>query len=437
MRILIATAVLAAFAATADAAPTLVGFASLPAATFVPGSPASGQFITGANGVSVPFANQTVQGVSAILRNGDGTFKILQDNGFGAKANSADAILYSHDVRVEFRRKSGGSGTVQVVRSGPLTDTNNLSGFSRVADGTKYPLYNPATNSSTPSAIDVAAAIRSGKLLTGADFDPESIRRVRDGSYYVGEEFGPFLLHFDRSFNLIDKPIALPGVLAPENPFRGASAPNVGSSRGFEGMALSQDGTKLYTLLEGSVAGDPARTLRINEFDLKTKTFTDRQFLYKLDAQGTNIGDFTQISDGKFLVLERDGTQGPGSIFKRVKLIDLNAPLNADGTVNKIEILDELAIADPDDLNRDGSNVFTLPFVTIEDVLVIDDRTLLIGNDNNYPFSSGRTPGQPDDSEFALIRFDTPLFVGAVAEPGAVVLFGLATGALLLRRRRA
>ena len=33
----------------------------------------------------------------------------------------------------------------------------------------------------------------------------------------------------------------------------------------------------------------------------------------------------------------------------------------------------------------------------------------LVVNDNNYPFTSGRTPGRPDATEFILIRFDKPL----------------------------
>jgi hypothetical protein len=30
-------------------------------------------------------------------------------------------------------------------------------------------------------------------------------------------------------------------------------------------------------------------------------------------------------------------------------------------------------------------------------------------NDNNYPFSTGRTAGVPDDNEFILIGLDEPL----------------------------
>jgi hypothetical protein len=30
-------------------------------------------------------------------------------------------------------------------------------------------------------------------------------------------------------------------------------------------------------------------------------------------------------------------------------------------------------------------------------------------NDNNYPFSNGRVPGQPDPNEFIVLKLDQPL----------------------------
>jgi glycerophosphoryl diester phosphodiesterase len=47
---------------------------------------------------------------------------------------------------------------------------------------------------------------------------------------------------------------------------------------------------------------------------------------------------------------------------------------------------------------------FAFPFQTIESVLVPDRRTSLVANDNNYPFSAGRRPGQPDDNELIQLR---------------------------------
>src|SRR5581483_6010871 len=84
----------AAPAAQSDV-PTLTGFASLPAATFVPASEPSGALI-GAGpfyGVTVPFADQPVQGFSGIARNRDGSFDVLSDNGYGSIGNSADFDL--------------------------------------------------------------------------------------------------------------------------------------------------------------------------------------------------------------------------------------------------------------------------------------------------------------------------------------------------------
>src|SRR5262245_52026372 len=75
-------------------AQSLEGIAILPADSFVAG-PTSGQFITPANGRIPPFVDkQPVQGISAVLRSPDGTFLVMEDNGFGAKENSADAVLH-------------------------------------------------------------------------------------------------------------------------------------------------------------------------------------------------------------------------------------------------------------------------------------------------------------------------------------------------------
>ena len=47
---------------------------------------------------------------------------------------------------------------------------------------------------------------------------------------------------------------------------------------------------------------------------------------------------------------------------------------------------------------------FQMWFVRIESVLPLDRTGLLVMNDNNFPFSTGRNPTLPDDSEFIIIR---------------------------------
>lgn len=434
-----AAALLAGPAAAQNA--TLSGFALLPANTFADG-PTSGQFAgPGAGGNALPLVDkQPVQGFSAVLAGPSaGTYLVLTDNGFGGKNNSADTLLRMYAVRPEWRSAAGGSGTVTPVGFGDgavrgafdaatritFSDPDRKLGFAIQADLERY--YGVAAN----PLVD--PSIRSGRLLTGADIDPESTRRDKHGNFWLGEEFGPFLVKADASGKVLAREFALPGVQSPQNPFLGGNAPTIGGSRGFEGMAINGAGDRLYTLLEGTVAGDPAGTLRINEFDIDSDGWTNRLWRYKLEPQGTAIGEMTAIDDHRFLVIERNGATatGGGTPFKKIFAVDLRQA-DASGNLVKTEVVDLMNIADPDDLNGDGSTVFTFPFVTIESVLVLDERTLLVINDNNYPGTGGRT-GASDNTEFIRITLAQP-----VPEPGtwALMLAGAAGLAAFVRVRR-
>lgn len=352
---------------------TLTGFASLPALTFVPGSEPSGSQLgtTPVNGVTPPFAGQPVQGFSGVVRRHDGTFEALSDNGFGSQANSADFLLRVHRVRPDFRREK-----VTVLGGFDLSDPDR-----RVT----WPLT------------------RADRKLTGADFDVESIVRTVDGTYWIGDEFGPFLLHFSSSGRLLEAPIPLPGVKAPENPSLNGEQPNLGRSKGFEGMARSVDGRTLYPLLEGTVNGDAAGTLRMNEFDLRKRSYTGKRWTYRLESPDNAIGDMIAVDRHRFLVIERDNLQGDEARTKRVYLVDTR---HAD--LRKTLVADLLDLANPRGLGGFGET-FRFPFQTIEDVVILDDRTLGVLNDNNFPFSAGRTPGRPDDNEFITVRLSRPL----------------------------
>lgn len=186
-------------------------------------------------------------------------------------------------------------------------------------------------------------------------------------------------------------------------------------SGGFEGMAMSPDGSKLYPLLELPLTGQDAKALLISEFDVANRRYTGVQYRYVLETRGTNIGDFTLYSPTEGIVIERDGTQGDVAGFKKLYRITLGA---AGAAVAKTELLDLINIADPNNISAGGmagdvglGNPFRMPFVTIEDVYVIDARTVLVMNDNNYPFSIGRHVGArlPDDNEFVLVTLPAPL----------------------------
>ena len=61
---------------------------------------------------------------------------------------------------------------------------------------------------------------------------------------------------------------------------------------------------------------------------------------------------------------------------------------------------------DPNNKKRQGGGAGYLdfPFVTIENVDVIDATHIIVGNDNNLPFSAGRDPKKADDNEFVLLE---------------------------------
>jgi glycerophosphoryl diester phosphodiesterase len=379
----------------------LTGYTSLPADTFAEGPPSGGNNGEGepisGNGRIGPFEGQPVQGFSGVqfAPNSNGnSFWFLSDNGFGGKDNSADYLLRVYQVNPDFINSENSTGNVEIQDFIQLSDPNNLIPFDIVNEETEE------------------------RFLTGADFDLESIV-VTEDSIFIGDEFGPYLLQFNLEGVLQTAPISTPNITngkltaelvrSPQNPdvLAGNNKANLGGSGGYEGLGYSPDLTTLYPLLEKPVAGDPDNALRIYQFDVSSQSFTDLIGFYPTEVAGHAIGDFTPINQTEFLVIERDSKQAEEAEFKKIFKIDISQ-IDNQGFVEKEEIVDLLNIADPDDLNNDGDNTFTFPFITVENILVLDEKTILVANDNNYPFTNGR--GQNiDNSEIILIELDQPL----------------------------
>lgn len=416
----------------------LVGRAILAADTFAPGY-TSGQFKK--TGRTTPFLSaQPVQGFSCVeLGAFEGTFFVISDNGFGAKSNSLDYVLRIYAVEPDFSTGKvypvdfqTGERRARFSRQSfiELNDRNRQANFPIVAEQVNYPGSN----------IAVSQAIKTNRLLTGGDFDTESFRRMSDGSFWVGDEFGPFLLHFGKTGELLAPPIPLPNfskkgelefVKSPDNPefasFRDderSRLANIGGSSGFEGLAINASKTKLYAMLEGAIKGDARTSLLINEFDVASQKYTGKVFALRIENASHAIGELTAINDSEYIVIERDKNQGdpnnpafktPAS-FKRLYKINFGK-VNKAGFVEKELLVDLLNISDPKGIgaNATKNGVFTFPFVTIESVLPLDARTLLVINDNNYADSIGRVPKQVDNTEFIKIKLNKPLSLSGAA----------------------
>jgi hypothetical protein len=361
--------------------------------------------------LAMPFDGQPVQGFSGIKTMADGTFWSLSDNGFGTKANSVDAMLMLHHLKFGWK-----SGKVDRLDTVFLSDPNKIAPFPITLEGTKE------------------------RYLTGSAFDVESIQPVADG-FWIGEEFGPYLIKVNLKGELesvysttVDGKLVMSpdnAVLSlPSDPTKPMPAFNLRRSAGFEGLAMSKDGAKLYALLEGALylgdgkfeQVDGQNALRIVEFDTASKAWTGRSWLYALSAGGTNIGDFNMVDATTGLVIERDGGSGTTdkacadpakpqadcfdkpSKHKRIYKIEMT-DANVGKAVRKIGYIDLMKIADPDHKASQGTvdGTYTMPFVTIENVDVVDATHIIVGNDNNLPFSAGRAVDRPDDNEFVLL----------------------------------
>lgn len=362
-------------------------------------------------GLALPFDGQPMQGFSGIRTMDDGTFWTLSDNGFGNKLNSTDSMLMIHNVQFGWE-----NGTVEPVKTVFLSDPDRKAPFPIVMEG---------------------AATR---YLTGGDFDVESIQPVADG-FWIGEEFGPYILKFDLDGRLTDviatevdgKPVTSPDnptLAVQADPSKKMPAFNLKRSGGYEGLALSKDGTKLYGLLEGPIwvdnesveEADGRPALRIIELDVASKDWTGRSWLYPLAEGGEAIGDFNMLDETTALVIERDNGAGTvdkacadandpkpdcfatPSKLKRIYKIAMTEE-NVGKAVRKIGYVDLMKIADPDNKKRQGGGdgFYDMPFVTIENVDRVDETHIVVGNDNNLPFSAGRALDRADDNEFVLL----------------------------------
>jgi hypothetical protein len=414
---------------------TLAGHAVLPALSFIDApadAPAdlkhAGKYTTGKRvealgsvegksygrptGVSLPFKGQPLQGHSGIKVMPDGSFWVLTDNGFGSRYNSADSMLYLNRHKIDWA-----SGKVERQETIFLHDPDKKVPFRIVHEDS------------------------AKRYLTGADFDTEGFQIIGD-HFWIGEEFGPYIIKTDKSGKVLavfetladGKPVKSPehwSIQSPGAPGASYTGVNLRRSKGFEGFAASKDGKFLYPLFEGALSDPETKEIekhngveaaRILEFDVAAEKFTGRYWQYVFEQNGNAIGDFNMIDATHGLIIERDNGEGTKdkacaegqrapdcfhdlAKFKRVVKIEMSED-NVGKPVRKVGYIDLMKIRDPNKKAKKPLNdgVLTFPFFTIENVDKVDDSHIIVGNDNNLPFSSSREPNKADDNEFVLLE---------------------------------
>lgn len=190
----------------------------------------------------------------------------------------------------------------------------------RAKDGTPY---NGQVN--TQAGTGETITDLDGKVLPASPYgyDSEGLVALKDGTFWVSDEYGPFITHFSRKGRAIERLSPFDGSLPRELALR---TPN----RGMEGLTITPDGKTLVGIMQSALtqadAGKPksVAVTRIVTVDLRTKV--SREYAYVLDdpkALGTAVSEIAALSATRFVVDERDGEFGPGAV-KKLYEVDLS-----------------------------------------------------------------------------------------------------------------
>ena len=368
----------------------LIGMVVMPPDAFR-GGPPSGQFDNEGHRAATPrFDSQPVQGISSIKPGPtQGAWWALSDNGFGSKWNSPDyrLSLYLFDVRPRTQTGPDSRAALQAV--------------IELSDPAKFFPWR-LTDESEPE-----------RLLTGADADPESLVAMPDDTFWVGDEFGPWLLHFSVDGELLSPPVELPdGALSIDHPrvIARAATARIEHSRGFEAMDLAGDNKTLVTILEGTVAGDPPKSLRMQRYDTAAQKWLPGTLIYELDPDTVSVTDMSRVDGNRFVVIERDDLEGDAAKAKRVYSIDLDRAVPGKPLAKKL-VIDLLAIRNTHGLveSLPPGALFRFPYLTTESIQVLDRKHVVIVNDNNFPARGGRGPNVTDATEWLWLELANPL----------------------------
>ncbi|WP_328332972.1 esterase-like activity of phytase family protein [Kribbella sp. NBC_00382] len=174
-------------------------------------------------------------------------------------------------------------------------------------------------------------------------YDSEGLVALPDGTFWVSDEYGPYVTHFDAKGyelgrltpykdsqdNAFHKIL---GYLPAELAFRA-------KNKGMEGLTVTPDGSTLVGVMQsalqqpdlGSVKPGNVSPSRIVTIDLRT--YETKQYLYLLDdpkSTGGASSEITALTNTKFLVDERDGNFEPFA-QKSLNAVDINGATDVSG----------------------------------------------------------------------------------------------------------
>ncbi|MFI5782083.1 esterase-like activity of phytase family protein [Nocardia sp. NPDC051570] len=181
--------------------------------------------------------------------------------------------------------------------------------------------FNGLVDTSAPTGETMRGL--DGNVLPPTDhgLDTEGLVAMADGTFWVSDEYGPFLVHFDASGTEIDR--LAPGNGLPQE--LSLRTPN----QGMEGLTLTPDGKTLVGAIQSGLQAPGAGSARevpmtrIVTVDPATKA--TKEFVYPLEDPKSRlaVSEITATGPNTFIVDERDGKLAPKA-NKKLWTIDMS-----------------------------------------------------------------------------------------------------------------
>ncbi|MBO0767317.1 MAG: esterase-like activity of phytase family protein [Solirubrobacterales bacterium] len=196
-----------------------------------------------------------------------------------------------------------------------------------LADAKGHP-YSGRVNSQNPTGEQIEDVAGKVQKQDPNGYDSEGLVALPDGTFWVSDEYGPFITHFNAAGHQI-------GRLSPFSSGKDGLPPELRyrtANQGLEGLTITPDGKELVAAVQsalnqpdlGSTKAKKLAATRIVTYDLKTGA--EHEYIYLLHNPAQNSGaisELTALSDHTFLVDERDGNFPGKGAFKRLYKIDI------------------------------------------------------------------------------------------------------------------
>lgn len=198
--------------------------------------------------------------------------------------------------------------------------------------------------------------------------DPEAVVLLADGSFFISDEYGPYIYHFSATGKMISA-IRPPEAVIPRRKGKehfSANAPGPGApkpeqanpetgrqnNQGFEGLALTPDGKHLVAILQSATRQDggdkpetrnytrifyyditnPDQAKLVKHFTVSLPVFNNADGKKRIAAES----ELLALDENRFLLLCRDGnglgTKNAESLYRKIEVLDVSGATNLAGT---------------------------------------------------------------------------------------------------------